>query len=67
MCGIAGVLTADGIDLALLLRMAGSVAHRGPDDQGVWSDEQAGIGFAHRRLSIVDLSPQGHQPMRSAD
>jgi asparagine synthase (glutamine-hydrolysing) len=67
MCGIAGIFSADRVDPALLMRMAGSIAHRGPDDQGIWSDEAAGIGFAHRRLSIVDLSPQGHQPMHSAD
>lgn len=47
--------------------MAGTIAHRGPDDQGIWADEEAAIGFAHRRLSIVDLSPMGHQPMESAD
>ena len=47
--------------------MIGSLAHRGPDDQGLWVDSQAGVGLAHRRLSIVDLSPHGHQPMQSAD
>ena len=67
MCGIAGIYSPDRPDRALLGRMAGALAHRGPDDQGVWSDDEAGIGFAHRRLSIVDLSPQGHQPMHSAD
>lgn len=67
MCGIAGLLTNDRIDPGLLARMAGAIAHRGPDDQGIWSDESGGIGFAHRRLSILDLSPEGHQPMHSAD
>ena len=46
--------------------MNDSLAHRGPDDQGVWSDVAVGIALAHRRLSIVDLSPAGHQPMVSA-
>jgi asparagine synthase (glutamine-hydrolysing) len=47
--------------------MADSIAHRGPDDHGLWSDPDAGVALAHRRLSIVDLSPAGHQPMTSAD
>lgn len=71
MCGIAGFLergrlgTADETETALH-RMAAAIAHRGPDDSGVWYDLAAGIAFAHRRLSILDLSPAGHQPMRSA-
>ena len=67
MCGIAGIFSTDRVDPALLARMAGAIAHRGPDDEGIWLDEQAGVGFAHRRLSIVDLSAQGHQPMHSAN
>ncbi|MES2941757.1 MAG: asparagine synthase (glutamine-hydrolyzing), partial [Pseudomonadota bacterium] len=46
--------------------MALATAHRGPDDFGAWADEQAGIALGHRRLSIVDLSPAGHQPMASS-
>jgi asparagine synthase (glutamine-hydrolysing) len=46
--------------------MALAIQHRGPDDAGAWADAQAGIAFGHRRLSIVDLSPAGHQPMASA-
>ncbi len=47
--------------------MSDSLHHRGPDDGGLWVDEEAGIGFGQRRLSIVDLSPAGHQPMVSGD
>ncbi|WP_245182984.1 asparagine synthase (glutamine-hydrolyzing) [Haematospirillum jordaniae] len=67
MCGIAGFLTAAGPDApeAILYRMAEAIRHRGPDDSGVWWDRDAGIGLAHRRLSILDLSPAGHQPMVS--
>lgn len=67
MCGIAGYWHAGvpfGVDV--LHRMADAIAHRGPDDEGTWRDDAAGIAFAHRRLSIVDLSPAGHQPMASA-
>lgn len=67
MCGIAGLIAAKGIEPDLLQRMAGSLTHRGPDDQGVWIDATGVISFAHRRLSIVDLSPHGRQPMASAD
>jgi asparagine synthase (glutamine-hydrolysing) len=45
--------------------MAGALVHRGPDDAGFWVDAALGVGLAHRRLSILDLSPAGHQPMRS--
>jgi asparagine synthase (glutamine-hydrolysing) len=46
--------------------MAAAIINRGPDDSGVWSDVEASIALAHRRLSVVDLSPAGHQPMASA-
>jgi asparagine synthase (glutamine-hydrolysing) len=46
--------------------MAATLVHRGPDDAGAWEDVEGGVGLAHRRLSIVDLSPAGHQPMLSA-
>ena len=69
MCGLAGflggVVGADG-DEVLLRSMSDSLYHRGPDDGGVWCDREQRIGLGHCRLSIVDLSPAGHQPMLSA-
>src|SRR4051794_5906434 len=68
MCGIAGFLgdRRDTDDLRqAALAMAERLAHRGPDDAGAWTDQSAGIGLSHRRLSILDLSPAGHQPMVS--
>jgi asparagine synthase (glutamine-hydrolysing) len=70
MCGLAGFLSRDPLGeeeiKGVLPAMATAVAHRGPDDEGFWSDAVAGIALCHRRLSIVDLSPLGHQPMQSA-
>ena len=67
MCGIAGYLGALPPDEAapLLRRMCGAIAHRGPDGQGIHVGRDVGLG--HRRLSIIDLSPDGAQPMRNAD
>lgn len=67
MCGIAGLLSGLKVDDALLARMTDRIAHRGPDDKGGWVDPEAGVGLGHRRLSIIDLSPLGHQPMVSND
>ncbi len=71
MCGIAGVLEGPGRRreelLAQAREMADAIAHRGPDAQGTWADEREGVAFGHRRLSILDLSPTGRQPMHSAD
>src|SRR5712671_714248 len=70
MCGIAGALlpnaalSAPEIE-ARLCRMIAPIRHRGPDDEGVWTDGLCGLG--HARLSIIDLSPAGHQPIASAD
>jgi len=67
MCGFAGFLGAEAPDQpeAVLRAMADALRNRGPDDAGVWFDGQAGVGLAHRRLAIVDLTPARHQPMRS--
>lgn len=67
MCGIAGVLNFDGAlaDPSALRRMAESLAHRGPDDHGDYIDGP--VGLAHRRLSIIDLSAAGRQPMCNED
>ncbi len=72
MCGIAGLFepdaqtTREDLD-ALVGRMIAPIRHRGPDDEGTWIDEAAGLGLGFRRLSILDLSAAGHQPMVSAD
>jgi asparagine synthase (glutamine-hydrolysing) len=69
MCGIAGFLTqfANGVDEQNLWQMVSSQKHRGPDDTGIYLNSEAGIGLAHCRLAILDLSPLGHQPMVSSD
>lgn len=66
MCGIAGIVTRDGSppNEGILRRMSESIAHRGPDGAGAWS--APGIGLAHRRLAIIDLSPSAAQPMHDA-
>ena len=71
MCGIAGFITAGdcnslGDQERLLASMSNTIAHRGPDDDGSWSDLEKGVWLGHRRLAIVDLSSAGHQPMKSA-
>jgi asparagine synthase (glutamine-hydrolysing) len=70
MCGIAGFLTTAPLAAdrarADLARMTTALEHRGPDDAGHWFEDASGIALGHRRLSIVDLSPLGHQPMISA-
>lgn len=64
MCGLAGMIAPDA-SAALVQRMIVPLAHRGPDDQGIWADEAAGVALAHRRLAILDLSAAGAQPMAS--
>ena len=63
MCGIVGVISLSGIPVEedTILAMRAQLVHRGPDDQGIYL--APGMGFGHTRLSILDLSPQGHQPM----
>lgn len=69
MCGLTGIWAADALSrdetLAVLTRMRDRLTPRGPDAAGIWNDEPAGLWLAHRRLSIIDLSPHGHQPMVS--
>lgn len=68
MCGIAGIATwrSEPVSRGELLQMTNAIEHRGPDDSGSWFEDSFGIALGHRRLSIIDLSPQGHQPMASA-
>jgi asparagine synthase (glutamine-hydrolysing) len=64
MCGIAGMLSPGGGVRAETVRaMRKTLAHRGPDDAGLWLDDGATVGLGHRRLSILDLSERGRQPM----
>ncbi|HUO84743.1 MAG TPA: asparagine synthase (glutamine-hydrolyzing), partial [Thermoanaerobaculia bacterium] len=70
MCGFAGFVdrapAGGAMEMEeLVRRMASTIAHRGPDDAGEWSDPEAGVALGFRRLSIIDLSPAGHQPMIS--
>ena len=67
MCGVAGLVDPGGIDEDLLRGMSKAVAHRGPDDDGflMWADH--GVGLVHRRLSIIDLSPAGRNPLANED
>ncbi len=67
MCGITGFLPCPPDDAALSIKqMTDALQHRGPDNSGIWLDQEHGVGLGHRRLAIVDLSPAGHQPMHSA-
>jgi asparagine synthase (glutamine-hydrolysing) len=64
MCGIVGV--SGTVDSDRLEESLNTIAHRGPDDWGLFVDERAGVGLGHRRLAIIELSPAGHQPMWDA-
>lgn len=66
MCGIAGIVSPSQIDSESINKMCNVIKHRGPDDSGIWVDEKSHfLAFGHRRLSILDLSSHGHQPMIS--
>jgi asparagine synthase (glutamine-hydrolysing) len=67
MCGIAGFISRGPVFEQAVTHLLRPIAHRGPDDQGVWIDPETQVGLGHRRLSILDLSPAGHQPMLSAN
>ncbi|MGB3635277.1 MAG: asparagine synthase (glutamine-hydrolyzing) [Rubrobacteraceae bacterium] len=70
MCGIAGFFSPGSAKKEAeqtVRRMTDALVHRGPDDGGVWEDQRSGVALGNRRLAIVDLSPEGHQPMCSAD
>ena len=69
MCGICGIMAlatgSGGIDRGLLETMTDSIAHRGPNDRDTWIED--GVGLGHRRLSVIDLSAAGRQPMTNED
>ena len=66
MCGIAGLIGTPGSSSrSTVLGMSKAIRYRGPDDTGVWCDDICGVALGHARLSILDLSPEGHQPMVS--
>ncbi len=68
MCGITGYWdTSNRIEQSDLLNMLDSIHHRGPDDDGIWIDHNNGIALGHRRLSVLDLSKSGSQPMSSKE
>ena len=67
MCGILGITNKNKVDPQLLIKMRDTMIHRGPDDSGLWISEHGTIGLAQRRLSIIDLSVAGRQPMSDGD
>ncbi len=70
MCGLAGFFKINSSKTFLketVQLMTDQLMHRGPDDSGFWVESQSGVALGHRRLSIIDLSPAGHQPMFSSD
>jgi asparagine synthase (glutamine-hydrolysing) len=70
MCGICGILAFDdnfACDERVVVSMRDAMTHRGPDDAGMWHSPASRVSLGHRRLSIVDVSPSGHQPMSNED
>lgn len=67
MCGIAGILTKERVEMETLVSMTDAIKHRGPDGEGQWINDDKSIGLGHRRLSIIDLSSNASQPMHSPD
>jgi asparagine synthase (glutamine-hydrolysing) len=67
MCGFFGILGLKNINKDDIMKCLNAITHRGPDDKGIWIDEKDDICLSHNRLAIVDLSPQGHQPMTSSN
>jgi asparagine synthase (glutamine-hydrolysing) len=68
MCGIIGVCSKNPIkNSEWLVPGRDAMKHRGPDDSGIWWSENKNVGFAHRRLCIIDLSQNGRQPMQDVE
>jgi asparagine synthase (glutamine-hydrolysing) len=71
MCGIAGIISKEPLSLddrqATITQMVAALQHRGPDDEGYWTDPGGRVAFGHCRLAIIDLTPEGHQPRLSHD
>lgn len=68
MCGIAGIIDLkNSVNPAHILDMTNAIRHRGPDDEGVWISPESNVGLGHRRLSFLDLSENGKQPLSNED
>ena len=66
MCGIVGRCSFNSIiNQETLIAQRDALRHRGPDDKGIWCSNDSRVGLAHRRLSIIDTSSSGHQPMQN--
>lgn len=63
MCGIAGLIGLSPVNPDAVTAMTDLIAHRGPDDAGLWTSDNRQVAFGHRRLAVIDPTPEGHQPM----